>query len=82
MMIWDAIHGAIMRVFVGHTQPVMECYLLEEEEDGDCLFLPLLSPGLNSSVKISVSSQQNWQTAQPSDGMPAIQEAIVHVFVW
>lgn len=70
-----------MRVFVGHTQPVMECYMLEEEEEGDCLFLPPMSLGLKSSVTFSVGRKQNWQTTQPSDGMSAVQEAIVHVFV-
>lgn len=31
IIIWDVIHGAIMRVLVGHTRAVMEAVMLEDE---------------------------------------------------
>jgi len=33
MIVWDVIHGAIMRILVGHTKPVMECFMLEDEPE-------------------------------------------------
>jgi hypothetical protein len=34
MMIWDAIHGAIKRVLVGHAKPVVQCFMLQDVEEG------------------------------------------------